>query len=179
MFMRTLLHGLLASAAAVLTIGAISGTVAAADPAPSDAPCRLAANVSFSLDPVGRTFGSGNVTCTGPVYQLTVQVTLTQDSRIVGTDRNLCQGVATCGATVATLNPAGPKPGAPPHPAPINSPQPARYSTSAQNASADKADRVTPRQSRSTPRVVQGLVARECSICTRRGSRLASPLCWE
>lgn len=107
MFMRTLLHGLLASAAAVLTIGAISGPVASADPAPTDAPCRLAANVAFSLDPVGRTFGSGNVTCAGPVYQITVQVTLTQDSRIIGTDRNLCQGVATCDATVATLNPTG------------------------------------------------------------------------
>lgn len=102
MVMRTLLHGFIA---AVLLTGVVA--VPASADGPVDPQCRLSAQVAFSVDPVGRVFGSGNVTCATPVYQITVQVDLTNGSIFVGRDRATCQAQATCDAAVAASDPAG------------------------------------------------------------------------
>ena len=107
MFAQSLRHGLAALCAAVAMTGVIVGSASAAEPDPAQDPCRLEPHVFFSLDPVGRVFGVGAVVCSGPVFELTAGVVLTQGSFIVGSAHNVCQGVAQCSASVPAADPAG------------------------------------------------------------------------
>ena len=108
MFAQSLRHGLAALCAAVAMAGVIVGPASAAVPDPAQDPCRLEPHVFFSVsDPVGRVFGVGAVVCSGPVFELTVRVVLTQGSAIIGSASNVCGGVAQCSATVSASDPAG------------------------------------------------------------------------
>jgi hypothetical protein len=107
MFRKTLRHGMAALLGALVTTGLIVGPASAADPASAQDQCRLEARVLFSLDPVGRVFGIGAVSCAGPVYQINVGVVLTQGSVIVGSGRNVCLGQAQSSVTVPAADPPG------------------------------------------------------------------------